>query len=132
MMQDRIREGLLRKAGLTEQQISDVLQSERETGQTLDQVLVNRNMMPERQCLEFFGDFLGLEVLPSLEGVSVPSDFIQNIPVQFARTHGLIALDERNRLLRVATARPLDVHQESHRLHRGLQKAQRGLRCIEV
>ena len=109
MMQDRIREGLLRQAGLTEQQISDALQSERDTGQTLDQVLVNRNLLAERQCLDFFGEFLGLEVRPSLEGVAVPSEFIQNIPVQFARTHGLIALEEKDRLLRVATARPLDV-----------------------
>ena len=82
MMQDRIREGLLGRAGLTEQQVADALSSERETGQTLDQVLVNRNLLPEQQCLEFFGEFLGLEVLPSLEGVSVPSAFIQNIPGQ--------------------------------------------------
>ena len=109
MMQDRIREGLLRQAGLTEQQITDALQSERDTGQTLDQVLVNRNLLAERQCLDFFGEFLGLEVRPSLEGVAVPAEFIQNIPVQFARTHGLIALEEKDRLLRVATARPLDV-----------------------
>src|SRR5690606_24833988 len=42
-------------------------------------------------------------------GVSVPNVFIQNDPVQFARTHGLIALESDGRLAKVATHRPLDV-----------------------
>ena len=39
IFQDRIREGLLRRAGLTQPQIDDALRTERETGQQLDQVL---------------------------------------------------------------------------------------------
>jgi general secretion pathway protein E len=109
MLQDRIREGLLRQAGLNDTQIADALRAEAETGQSLDQVLVGRNMLPEGRCLTFFADFLGLEMRPTLEGVSVPSDFIQNVPVQFARTHGLIALESDGRVVKVATHRPLDV-----------------------
>jgi hypothetical protein len=40
MLQDRIREGLLRKAGLTAAQIDEVLAAERESSQQLDQLLV--------------------------------------------------------------------------------------------
>ncbi|MCA8943752.1 MAG: Flp pilus assembly complex ATPase component TadA [Planctomycetes bacterium] len=109
MLQDRIREGLLRNAGLTDEQIADAIRNERESGQSLDQVLVGRNLMPEAKCLEFFSDFLGLDYRPSLEGVSVPIDFIQNVPVQFARSHGLIAISAEDRLVKVATHRPLDV-----------------------
>jgi len=109
MLQDRIREGLLRQAGLTQQQIQDALETERSTGQSLDQVLVSKGLMPEDRCLEFFAEFLGLERVPNLEGVHVPSDFIQNVPVQFARTHALIAIGERDGVMRVATARPLEV-----------------------
>ncbi len=109
MLQDRIREGLLRKAGLSQSQIDDAIAAERESGQGLDQVLVSRNILPETKCLQFFGDFLGLEFRPSLEGVAAPGDLIHKIPVQFARTHGLIAVAVRDGVLQVATHRPLDV-----------------------
>ncbi len=109
MLQDRIREGLLRKAGLSQTQIDEALTTERETGQALDQVLVGRNMLAEPKCLQFFGDFLGLEVRLSLEGIAVPGNFIHHVPVQFARTHALIAVSERDGVLQIATHRPLDV-----------------------
>ena len=109
MRQDRVREGLLRKAGLTAAQIEDVVKTERETGQQLDQILVGKNLLPESKCLTFFADLLGLEFKPSLDGVNVPSGFIQHIPVQFARTHGLVAIEDTGELLRVATHKPLDV-----------------------
>ena len=69
---DRIRESLLRKAGLTAAQIEDALKTERETGQQLDQVLVGKNLLSETKCLEFFAQMLGLEFRPSLDGVGVP------------------------------------------------------------
>ena len=109
MALDRIREALLRKAGLDEEQISTVVEAERESGASLDQVLQNKNIMSEEKVMEFFGDFLGLETLMELEGVAVPGDFINNVPVQFARTHGLIALGARGHVMRIATHRPLDV-----------------------
>ena len=106
---DRIREALLRKAGLTAAQIEDALKTEQETGQQLDQVLVGKNLLPESKCLEFFADLLGLEFKQSLEGTGVPGVFIHQIPVQFARTHGLIAIEDTGSLLRVATHKPLEV-----------------------
>ncbi|MBK8098578.1 MAG: Flp pilus assembly complex ATPase component TadA [Planctomycetes bacterium] len=109
MLQDRIREGLLRKAGLKQAQIDEALQAERETGQSLDQVLVGKNLLTESKALGFFGEFLGIDFRPSLDGTQVPDEFIQNVPVQFARTHGLIALDLTGQVLLVATHRPLDV-----------------------
>jgi general secretion pathway protein E len=106
---DRVRESLLRKAGLSQAQIDDALQLERETAQSLDQVLIGKNLLSESKCLQFFADLLGLEFRQSLEGVGVPAGFIQQIPVQFARSHGLIAIEDTGTLLRVATHKPLDV-----------------------
>ena len=107
--QDRIREGLLRQAGLGEQQIAEAIRLETESGQSLDQVLIGKNFMSEPECLDFFGNFLGYERRASLDGVQVPSAFIQHVPVQFARTHNLIALEVEDGVTRVATNRPLDV-----------------------
>lgn len=109
MALDRIREALLRKAGLDDGQIASVVAAEQESGTSLDQVLQTKNIMTEEKVMEFFGEFLGLETLSELEGVAVPSDFINHVPVQFARTHGLIALSRQGNVTRVATHRPLDV-----------------------
>ena len=109
MLQDRIREALLQRAGLTAAQIQEALAAEQELGTTLDQALIAKNLLPEARCLEFFGEFLGLETRKNLEGVAVPGAFIQNVSVQFARTHHLVALGQENHVMKVATCRPLDV-----------------------
>ena len=49
---DRVREALLRKAGLTQAQIDDVLKTERETGQPLDQVLAEIDRLTVAQVAE--------------------------------------------------------------------------------
>jgi general secretion pathway protein E len=109
MIQNRIREALLKKAGLTDQQIKEAVDQERETGQPLDQVLVGRNMLSEQKYLDFFGELLGFEVRRSLDGTAVPTAFIQTVPVQFARTHNLIALEQKDGIVRIATCNPLHV-----------------------
>ncbi|MBL8726244.1 MAG: Flp pilus assembly complex ATPase component TadA [Planctomycetes bacterium] len=109
LLQDRIRQALLRKAGLQPAQIEEALATEQQTGQSLDQILVGKNLLPEAKCLQFFAEFLGLDYKDSLEGTSVPGLFIQHVPVQFARTHGLVALADQGGVLRVATHRPLEV-----------------------
>jgi len=109
--QDRIRQSLLKKAGLSDVQIQEALQEERDGDQQLDQVLIQKGFLQERPCLELFGDLLGLDYVDNLEGVNVPDAFIQDVPVQFARTHALIAIDEDEAedIVRVVTHRPLDV-----------------------
>ena len=109
MLQDRIREGLLRKAGLSQAQIDEAIAAELDTGMGLDQVLVSRNILPESKCLQFFGEFLGLDFRPSLEGVAAPADFIHKVPVQFARTHGLVAIGANDGVMQIATSKPLEV-----------------------
>ncbi|MAE75759.1 MAG: type II secretion system protein GspE [Planctomycetes bacterium] len=108
-MRDRLKEILLTKAGLTEEKVQDALKIECETGQTLDHVLVSKGFLDESQVLEFLSEFLGIEVRPDLGGIKVPDDFIHKVPVQFARTHNLIALDRHNGAVSVATCRPLNV-----------------------
>jgi hypothetical protein len=57
-------------------------------------VLITKNLLPETKCLEVFAEFLGLEFMPRLDGVAVPAYYIHHVPVQFARTHGLVAVDD--------------------------------------
>ena len=109
--QDDLRQRLLARSGLTDAQIQEALQEEREGDQQLDQVLVQKGFLQEKACLELFGEMLGIDYVDSLEGVNVPDAFIQDVPVQFARTHALVAIDtdDDQDLVRVVTHRPLDV-----------------------
>lgn len=108
---DNLRQRLLKEAGLSEAQIQEALQEEREGDQQLDQVLVQKGFLPERACLKLFGEMLGFDFVEDLEGANVPDAFIQDVPVQFARTHALIAIDdhEDQDIVRVVTHRPLDI-----------------------
>ena len=109
--QEDLRQRLLARAGLTDAQIQQALQEERDGDQQLDQVLVQKGFLQEKACLELFGEMLGIDYVDSLEGVNVPDAFIQDVPVQFARTHALVAIDadDDQDLVRVVTHRPLDV-----------------------
>ena len=109
--QEDLRQRLLARAGLTDAQIQEALQEERDGDQQLDQVLVQKGFLQEKACLELFGEMLGIDYVDSLEGVNVPDAFIQDVPVQFARTHALVAIDadDDQDLVRVVTHRPLDV-----------------------
>ncbi len=108
-MTDRLKITMLRKAGLTPAQIEEALEAERNSGQTLDRVLVTRNLLPEAKVLDFLSEYLGIPKNPNLTGSKVPEAFIQVVPVQFARTHNLIAVGRRNGVVEVATCTPLDV-----------------------
>jgi general secretion pathway protein E len=60
--------------------------------------------------LRIFGECLGLPVLDRVIDSDVPKEFIDKIPVQFARHHNLIAIGKANGTVRVASCAPLDTH----------------------
>jgi general secretion pathway protein E len=80
------------------------------THQTLDRVLATSGYLTETQMLRVFGECLGLPVLDKVIEETVPPEFIQKIPVQFARHHNLIAIGKANGTVRVASCSPLDTH----------------------
>ncbi len=106
----QIKQSLIERTNLSAERVEDALRLERETGSTLDQVLVTRGFLSEPDAHAFFASYLNLERRPELSGVSVPGDFIMKVPVQFARTHNLIAIRLRDDgVIEVATCNPLDV-----------------------
>ncbi|MBJ01391.1 MAG: type II secretion system protein GspE [Planctomycetes bacterium] len=65
--------------------------------------------MPDADLLQAYANLLGYEFQEVLEGSPVPTDFVNTVPVHFARNYNLIALQEgSNGVLRVATCAPLD------------------------
>jgi len=105
---DNLKEALLKKIGIPEEKIPDILKAERESEQTLDQILIQKNYLPEKKVLTFFSELLDIPYREDLSGVRVPMDFIQLVPVQFARNSLLCVIDEQEDSAQVATCHPLE------------------------
>jgi general secretion pathway protein E len=80
------------------------------TGQPLDRVLATSGYLTEAQMLRIFGECLGMPVLDRLLDYEVPKEFVERVPVQFARHHNLIAIGQANGAIRVASCSPLETH----------------------
>ena len=65
----------------------------------------------EVTLLQVYAKHLGFEFRKSLDGTKVPGDFVEGVPVHFARNYNLVALEElEDGTLKVATCHPLDPH----------------------
>ena len=95
---------------LTDEQIEQALDAERETGLPLDKVLLSRGFISEHDLLNAMADGLGLTYEERLQNIAVPDLFVNKVPVQFARNYYLIGLEQHNGTMRVATASPFDTY----------------------
>ncbi len=100
---------LLIDAGMVRERLEECRRIAGSTGESLDRVILNKEYLDEEPLLSAYAQHLGYEFLPTLDGIRVPSTFVNRIPVQFTRNYYLIALSEEPRgLIRVATCTPLD------------------------
>ncbi|HXX92589.1 MAG TPA: type II secretion system ATPase GspE [Planctomycetota bacterium] len=82
----------------------------RTTHQPLDRVLSAAGYLTEGQMLRIFGECLGFQVIDRLVEYQVPPEFVEKVPVQFARHHNLIAIGAVNGTVKVASCSPLETH----------------------
>ena len=101
---------LKRVGGLDQDRVDDCLRLQRETGQSLDKILLQKGYLDESSMLKLFGEYLGYEYRPELRVDSVPGEFLKRVPVQFARSYNLVAVGQDDGTLHVATCTPMDVH----------------------
>ncbi len=101
---------LVREGHITEAQLEECLEEERETGEPLDRILRHKGYITEGVLLNLIATRLRIPFLPDLENTDVPAVFTDNVPAQFARNYNLVAVERVNGTLRVATCDPLDIH----------------------
>ena len=101
---------MLVDAGLSREHLEECRALATESGESLDRVILQRDYLPERELLRVYAQHLGFEYRDSLEEVSVPPAFVNRVPVQFTRNYNLVALEEEDGLLKVATCAPLEPH----------------------
>ena len=95
---------------LTEEQLRDALEAERETGWPLDKVILTRGLLSEHDLLRAVAESLSLPYRESIQDASVPTEFVEKVPVQFARNYYLVGIGRSNGSMQVATASPLDAY----------------------
>jgi general secretion pathway protein E len=100
---------LLISHGLSKERLEECRRLAATSGESLDRVLMSKEYLPEESILEAYAQTLGFEYRGSLDGVRVPTVFVNSVPVQFSRNYSLVALEapEEGRI-KVATCRPLD------------------------
>ncbi len=100
---------LLVAAGLSAARLEECRKISAESGESLDRVILQKDYLPDADLLQAYANLLGYEFQEVLEGSPVPTDFVNTVPIHFARNYNLIALQEgSNGVLRVATCAPLD------------------------
>jgi general secretion pathway protein E len=101
---------MLVDAGLSRDHLEECRRLAAETGDSLDRVIQQRNFLSEESVLRVYAQHLGFEYRDSLEDVQVPGAFVNRVPVQFTRNYNLVAIDEDDGMLKVATCAPLEPH----------------------
>ena len=101
---------MLIDAGLSRERLEECRKLAMEGGESLDRVILRRSYLEESDLLQVYARHLGFEFRASLDSVSVPSDFVNRVPVHFARNYNLVAIEEDDGLVKVATCTPLDPH----------------------
>ena len=113
-MRELLAKAIVEKGLLDEERLEECLALEEETGQTLDRIFVHKGYLTEKDVLVAFGEILGIPFREQLRGVAVPDDFINRVPVHFARNFNLVALGyaggEKNGSLTVATCAPFETY----------------------
>src|ERR1700752_245019 len=100
---------LLIEAGLPREKLEECRRIAGTTGESLDRVILSKEYLKEAKVLQAYENHLGYDFLPRLEGLTVPAEFVNRIPVQFTRNYNLIALNAKDGgCLRIATCSPLD------------------------
>jgi len=99
---------MLIDAGLTRDRLEECRQLSARSGDSLDRSILQREYLDEVTLLQIYAKLLGFEFRKSLEGTKVPTRFVDNVPVHFARNYNLIALEgPKDGTIKVATCQPL-------------------------
>lgn len=107
MAEDNGVAGLLLSEGLLDEKRFEELASfAADTRMTLKDALVQQGGLKERAVLEAFSRALGIDFQDELSKTAVPQEFVERVPVSFAREHNLVGVGRRGAAYLVATSDP--------------------------
>jgi len=101
---------LLRQGRVSQEQIDDALQAQREEGGRIGEILIRRGFATEDEVMRALSLQLDLPLSKDLKPEECDAELALKVPINFAKQHRLIPIRRVGRAVEVAVADPLDVH----------------------
>ncbi len=99
---------LYEKGLITEEQLNRILKIQKETGNDLQKIIINLDILKEDEMMLALAEEIGVKYV-NLNDINIEPTIVVLIPEEMARRHQLIAIDKDEKKLTVAMANPLDV-----------------------
>ena len=106
----RVGEILLEQAGLTPEQLEEVMKQQAEKGDRIGEILVQLGHVTEEALYRALSDQTGLPYLNELPEVDIEPEMIRKLPINFAKQYTLLPLKREDDAILVAVADPLAIH----------------------
>lgn len=103
-----VEEGILEESKVDE--IVHASETENFSLVSLDQFIIQKGYLTEKQFLQVFAKEFSFRFLEKLDASVVPESFCQKVPINFARTYNLIAIGMEGNVYQIATCTPLLTH----------------------
>ncbi len=103
-----IPEILLRETPLTEEQLSEALEIQKEKSGKLKEILLRLNYLKEEDFLKVLSKWLGIPYLAELSSLEIAPELIDKVPINFAKKYEVLPLSEDGEGVTVATSDPLN------------------------
>ncbi len=99
---------LLRETPLTEEQLSEALEIQKEKSGKLKEILLRLNYLKEEDFLKALSKWLGIPYLTELSSLEIAPELINKVPINFAKKYEVLPLSENGEGVTVATSDPLN------------------------
>ena len=109
-LEECLSRALTSRGVVDERRFEELSRFAADTGMTLKEALVEHGGLEEKRVLEAFAEMLGVGFNGDLSKASVPHEFVEKIPVAFARGHNLVAVGRQGTAYLVATSDPADIY----------------------
>jgi general secretion pathway protein E len=103
-----VGEILVRRGAIPEARLADLLRTaEEKDARLLDLLQATREVAPE-VVIRALADEIGIPFLEKIRHEDIAADLIAKVPINFARQHRLLPLEQKDRIVHVAVSNPLD------------------------
>ncbi len=98
---------LLQYTSLTEDGLAEAVRRHEESGKRLTDLLLDLELVPEGELLGVLAGLYGMPIRESLEATEVDAELAMQVPISFAKHHGLLPVRRDGERIEVAISDPL-------------------------
>lgn len=115
-----LSEGLIEKGLISREALEPLFGEIEKTGESLQQILVKRQLALEKDILDVFAEKLKFVRVINLKEVSIDKSVFDKVPLKVASYYKFVPISLKDRLLTIAVSSPLDIKiQDEIRTHLG-------------